>query len=166
MYSGKNLGRQAGYDGIPVAHVDSQTIAGMHTCEMILPVVEIVRPHAQIEIEDTDRVDLLYFLIAFAQRDMLGDGFGYAVKDAFEVMHFAGVLNFDDDNLTFAVQGFDIDTVEFVVGTFLVAFAFENFEDTNFFTQHNGQETVEHIEVGLLTQQTFDGPIEADIPVL
>ena len=81
-------------------------------------------------------------------------------------MHFARILNFDDDNLTFAVQGFDIDTVEFVVGTFLVAFAFENFEDTNFFTQHNGQETVEHIEVGRLTPQSCDGPLEADLPVL
>jgi len=83
---------------------------------------------------------------------MLGDGFGHAVKDTFEIVYFTSVLDFDDDDLTFAVQGFDIDTIEFVVGTFLIAFAFEDFEDTDLFTQHDGQEAVEHTEVGLLTQ--------------
>ena len=81
-------------------------------------------------------------------------------------MYFSGILDFDDDDLAFAVQSFDIYTVELVAGTFLVAFAFEDFKDTNLFPEHDCQETVKHIEVGLLAQQTLDSPIETDIPVL
>ena len=69
-------------------------------------------------------------------------------------------------DLTFTIQRLDIDTIKLVIDTFLVTFAFENFENTDLFPQHDSQETVKHIEVGLLTQQTFDGPIKADIPIL
>jgi len=41
-----------------------------------------------------------------------------------------------------------------------------DFEDMDLFPQHDGQETIEHCEIGLLTQQTADCPIETDIPVL
>ena len=124
----------------------------MHADEMVLAMVDIVRSYTQVKIEDADGVDFLYFLIAFTQRDMLGNGFGYAVEDTFEVMHFAGILDLDDDNFAFTVQRFDIDTIELVVGTLLIAFAFEYFEDLHLFPQHDGQETVEHTEVSLLAQ--------------
>jgi len=128
--------------------------------------VKIVRTHTKVKIEDTDGIDFLHFLISLAQRDMFGNGFGYTVKNAFEIMNFASVLDFDDDDLTFTIQRLDIDTIKLVIDTFLVTFAFENFENTDLFPQHDSQETVKHIEVGLLTQQTFDGPIKADIPIL
>ena len=97
---------------------------------------------------------------------MLGNGFGHTVEDAFEIMYFAGVLDFDDDDFVFAVLCFDVDTVELVVGTLLIPFAFEDFKDSDLFPEHDGQETVEHTEVGLLAQQALDCPIETDIPVL
>ena len=128
----------------------------MHAGEMILSVVEIIRTYTEIEVNNADGVDFLYLLITFTQRDMLGDGFGHAVEDTFEIMYFAGVLDFDDDDLAFAVQCFDVYTVELVAGTFLVAFAFEDFKDTNLFPKHDCQETVKHIEVGLLAQQTVE----------
>ena len=40
---------------------------------------------------------------------MFGDGFGYAVEDAFQIMQFACVLDFDEDDFAFTVQGFDVD---------------------------------------------------------
>ena len=97
---------------------------------------------------------------------MFSDSFSYAVQDAFQVVQFACVLYLDKDDFAFAVQGFDVDTIELVVGAFLIAFAFEDFDDPDFFVQHDSQETVEHIEIGLLPQQTLNGPIEANIPVL
>ena len=138
----------------------------MHADEMVLPVIDIVRSDADIEIKDADGVDFLDFLVAFTYGDMFGDSFGDAVEDAFQVMQFACVLYLDEDDFAFAVQGFDVDAVELVIGAFLVAFAFEDFDDLDFFVQHHGQETVEHIEIGLLAQQTLDGPVEANIPVL
>ena len=83
---------------------------------------------------------------------MLGDRFGYTVEDAFEVVHLASVLDFDDDNLAFTVQSLDVHTVEFVVKSRLVAFTFEDFQNLDFFADHDGQETFEHTEVGLLAQ--------------
>ena len=59
-----------------------------------------------------------------------------------------------------------LDAVELVVGSFLVAFAFEYLDDLDLFVQHDGQEAVEHVEVGLLSQQSLDSPIEANIPIL
>ena len=81
-------------------------------------------------------------------------------------MYFAGVLYLDDDDLALAVERLDVDAVELVVRSFLVALAFEDFDNLDLFAQHDGQETVEHIEIGLLAQQTLDGPVEANIPVL
>ena len=81
---------------------------------------------------------------------MFGDGFRRAVEDAFQVMQFACVLDLDENDLPFAVQGFDVDAVVLVVGTFLVAFALEDFDDLDLFVQHDGQEAVEHVEIGLL----------------
>ena len=163
---GEDLGRQAGNDGIAFAHVDTQEVAGMHANEMVLPVIEIVRSDTEVEIEDADGIHLLHFLVAFAQGDMLGDGLGYAVEDTFEIVYFAGVLYLDENDLPLAVERLDVDTVELVVGTSLVAFAFKDFDGLDLFVQHDGQETVEHVEVSLLPQQAFDGPIETDIPVL
>lgn len=153
-------------DHITFTCVDTQMVTRMYTDEMILAVIDIVCPDTNIEIKDADGVDFLDFPIPFANRDMFGDGFGYAVEDAFQIMQFACILDFDEDDFAFTVQGFDVDAVELVVGAFLVAFAFEDFDDLDFFVQHDGQETVEHIEIGLLAQQTLNGPIEANIPVL
>ena len=153
-------------DHIPFTRVDTQMVPRMYTDEMILTVIDIVCPNTNVKIKDADGVDFLDFLVTFANRDMFSDGFGDTVEDAFQIMQFACVLDFDEDDFALAIQGFDIDAVELVVGAFLVAFTFEDFNDLNFFVQHDGQETVEHIEIGLLAQQTLDGPVEANIPVL
>ena len=120
----------------------------MHADEMVLAMVDIVRSHTQVKIEDADGVDFLYILIAFTQRDMFGNGFSHTVEDAFEIMHFAGVLDLNDDNFAFTIQRFDIDTIELVVGTLLIAFAFEYFEDLHFFPHRNGL----HASADLLSQ--------------
>ena len=97
---------------------------------------------------------------------MFGDRLRHAVKDTFQIMDFACVLDFDNDDLAFAVERLDVNAIELIVSAFLIALAFEDFHDFDLFTQHNSQETVEHVKVSLLAQQTLDSPIEPNIPVL
>ena len=99
-------------DHITFTCVDTQMVTRMYTDEMILAVIDIVCPDTNIEIKDADGVDFLDFPIPFANRDMFGDGFGYAVEDAFQIMQFACILDFDEDDFAFTVQGFDVDAVE------------------------------------------------------
>ena len=75
----KDLRRQTSNDCIAITCVNTQTVAGMYAGEMVLTMIDIVCSHTQIKIKDTDGVDFLYILIAFTQRDMLGDSFSYTV---------------------------------------------------------------------------------------
>lgn len=132
---GEDFGGKMRDDHIPFTRVDTQMVSRMYTDEMILAVIDIVCTDADIKIKDADGVDFLDFLVTFANRDMFSDGFGDTVQDAFQVVQFACVLDFDEDDFALAIQGFDIDAVELVVGAFLVAFTFEDFNDLNFFVQ-------------------------------
>ena len=104
-------------------------------------------------------------LVADGNLHVLGDGLGDAVEDAFEVVALAVVLDFDEDDLVLAVAGLDVDAVGLVVLVVAVAFAFEDFEDADGFVQQDGEEAFEDGEIGLLAQEAFDGPVEADVAV-
>ena len=97
---------------------------------------------------------------------MLGDGFRYSIEDAFQIIQLARVLNLYDDNFILAVACLDVHTIELIRSRLLVALAFKNLDDIDFFSQKNGEETFQHTEVRFLSQKAFDGPVETDVFVL
>ena len=137
----------------------------MHADEMVLPVVEVIAPFAEVEVNDADGIDFLDFAVGLAERDMLRDGFCRAIEQAFQVVNLTGVLHLDDDDVSLAVLGFDVHTVELVVFVLLVAFAFQNFDNLGLVIEKHGEESLQHAEVGFVAEQPFDGPIEADVVV-
>ena len=88
---------------------------GVHTDEVVLPVVEVVAPLAQVEVNDADGLDFFDFAVSLAQCDVLRDGFRRPVKQPLQVVDFAGVMYLDEDDVALAVLGFDFHTVELVV---------------------------------------------------
>ena len=140
-------------------------IACMHADKLVLAMVQIVAPHAQVEIQDADGIHFLDLAIRVAQVDVLRDGLGHAVEDTLQVIQLPRVLYLDDDDLALAVAGLDIHPVELVTLRELVALALQQFHDGDGLTQEHGEETFQHAEVGLLAQQALDGPVETDISV-
>ena len=146
----ENIGRHTCHNRILFLDVDLQLVAGVYTDKVILSVIQIVTADAYVEVQNADGVDLLYMIVCLAQRDMLGDGFGHSVKNAFQIVKFARVLYLDDDDFVFTVARFDVYAVEFIVSSQLVTFAFEYFHDSHFFPQEYGEETFENTKVCLL----------------
>ena len=66
---------------------------------------------------------------------MLGDGFGHSIEYALEIIKFARLLYFHDDNISFGIFGLDVNSVVLVVLCIWVALAFENFDDFHFLVQ-------------------------------
>ena len=85
----ENLSGKPGYDGVLFLGADLQLVAGMYADKVVLPVIQVVAAYAQVEIEDADGVDLLYFPVGIAQVDAPYVGWGYAIVDAFNVMQQA-----------------------------------------------------------------------------
>ena len=110
----------------------------MYTQKCILPVVQIIVPFANIKIENADGVYFLHFVVAFAQRDMLGNGFGHPIENALQIIQLPRILNFYDNNFSFAVLCFNIYPIEFIIGSKLIAFAFEYFYYLDLFVQQYG----------------------------
>ena len=162
---GKDVSGQVGQDSVLVADGNLQVVVGVDPDEVGASVVEVFLALTEVEVEDADGVDLLDVVVALLASDVLGDGLGDAVEDAFEVVALAVVLDFDEDDLVLAVAGLDVDAVGLVVLVVAVAFAFEDFEDADGFVQQDGEEAFEDGEIGLLAQEAFDGPVEADVAV-
>ena len=135
----------------------------MYTREDILTVVQVIATLSDIEVKDTYGVNLFHFVVAATQRYMLRDSLRYTVEDTLEECKFARVLYFHDDDLTLAVFSLDVYTVEFIVDSQLVAFALQQFDDLHLFVQQHRQKTFQHAEIGFLTQQALDRPVETDI---
>ena len=135
----------------------------MNAYKTVLTVIKVVLALTQVEVEDTDGIHLLYFHVAFAKRDMLGNGFSHAVEYAFQVVNLTRVLNLDDDYLALAVAGFDVNTVELVVYSFLVRFALQYLIYGHFLAEEYGEEAFQHAEVGFLTEQSLDRPVKTDV---
>ncbi|HIJ82700.1 MAG TPA: hypothetical protein HPQ00_00675 [Magnetococcales bacterium] len=52
--------------------------------------------------------------------------------------------------------------VELVVGIFLVAFDFKDYDDADVSAELFTQETLQHLKIGLAAEQAFQVPVEAD----
>lgn len=145
-----------------VAVSEDETVASVDSYELALTVVEVVVADAEVEIEDVDGEDLLDVLVVKARGNMLGDGLGGAVEDAFEEVEVVGLLYFDEDDLAEGVLGLDIDAVELVVLVAFVALAFEYFGDGDVLVEDGGDESLQDGEVGLVAEDVLGGPVETD----
>ena len=133
----------------------------MQSPELCFPVINVVFSLPQVEVDDVDGVDLAHLVVIIAQVDVFGDGFGYAVEHAVEVIQFAVVLHLDDEQAATAVLHQHIGPVELVGGVRLVGFAFQEAFDAQVFSQQGREEAFQYHVVAFVPQQPFHGPIEA-----
>ena len=92
---------------------------------------------------------------------MLGYRLRHAIQYPLKVVQFAGLLNLHDDDLILAVLGLDVNTVELVVRVFLVAFAFQNFNDMDWLAEEHRYQSLKHTEIGLVAQHPLCSPVES-----
>jgi hypothetical protein len=93
---------------------------------------------------------------------MLYDDLGSPVKHTLEVICLAGILDFDDDQLTLFVFHENIYPVELVVLGFFISFAFKDLLYFKIIKEQLGKEAFQDVEVGFIAEQPLHGPIEAN----
>ena len=158
---GEYLCRVFRLDDTLLFSADDKVVLGMDTHEIVLPDIQIIGATTKVEVENADGVDLLHLLISIAELYVFGYCFSHAVEDTFEIIKLARILHLHNDYLSLRVFGFDIHAVELVVGRYLIAFAFENLHYFYLFVEEDGKKTLQHVEVGLLTQQSLNGPVKS-----
>jgi hypothetical protein len=124
--------------------------------------VDVVAAVTKIKVEDVDRYDFYQTRKWFSFLLMLCDRTGRAVEHSLKIVELSLVLNFYDDDLAGPVFYLEVNPVEFVSLAFLVAFAFQYFEDNEVFTQKFTQKTFEYLKVGFAAQKAFHGPVKGD----
>ena len=63
-----------------------EPISGVYSRKVILTMIQIIAPFADIEVEDTYRINLFHLVVAFTQRNMFRNRFRHSVKDAFQII--------------------------------------------------------------------------------
>ena len=127
--------------------------------------VKVISTTTDIKVEDTDGIHLLNLRVELTQLDMFRDRLGNTEKNTFQIINLTGILNLHNNDLVFAVTRLYVDTVEFIRFIQLIAFTLQNLDDTDGLTQQNGEKTLQHAEIGLVTQQALHRPIKTNIPV-
>lgn len=72
-------------------------------------------------------------------------------------------MNIYDNDVPLAVLRLDVHTIELIVGCLLVAFAFQDVDDRNWFTDKHGKEALKYSKIRLLTKQALDSPVKTYI---
>ena len=80
---------------------------------------------------------------------------GNAIQHPLQIVRVARGLNLDDENLTFVVLCFNIDTVELIVGILLVALAFKYIDDSTFLTQKDFDKPLQDVKILLVSQKAL-----------
>ena len=73
------------------------------------------------------------------------------------------MMTLDDDLCLVVHQGEQVHAVGLVVLSFAVALAFQETLDFDAFAKEGGEEAFQDIEIGLVAQQAFHRPVEADV---
>ena len=148
-------------NGIPVTRVDDEQVLSMYAYELVLTMIEVVGTLAQVEVDNADRVHLLHLVVLVAQSHMLRDGLGNAVENALQIVELTRLLNLHQDNLALRVPGFDVDAVELVVLSFLIAFALKQLHNGHLLVEQHRHQPFQHRKVGLVAQHAFRRPVKS-----
>ena len=96
---------------------------------------------------------------------MLRNGLGNTIKYSFEIIQLVRLLYLHNDNLIFAISCLDVNTVELVTLSVLVAFALKNLNNLDRLAYQNRHQSFKNNKIGFITQHTLGSPIETDIPI-
>ena len=133
----------------------------MHTDELVLAMIEIVGPLAQVEIDDADGVHLLHLVVLVAQLDVLGDGFRYTVEDAVQIVELTRLLYLHQNDFALRVEGLDVHAVELVVLGLLVALALQQFHDGHLLVEQHRHQALQDGIVRLVAKHALGCPVES-----
>ena len=96
----------------------------MQTYKIVLPYIDIIRAFTQVKVQDTDGIYLLHFLVGISKINMLRNSFSHTIEHTFQIIQFTCILDFYYNDIALAVFGLDINSIELVVFSLLVTFAF------------------------------------------
>ena len=137
----------------------------MQTYKIVLPYIDIIRAFAKIKIQDTNGIYLLHFLVGISKIDMFCNSLSHTIEYTFKIIQFTCILNFYYNDIALAVFCLDINSIELVIFSLLVTFAFQYIYDFDWFPYKYGKETLQNAKISLLTQQSFYRPIKAYKPI-
>ena len=109
--------------------IDGQGVVGMYPHKLVGAVIEVVSTLSKIEINNADRIDLLDLAVGVAQFDMLRDGLGSTIEHTLQIVQLTRQLYLDEKQLATVVLSLDVNTVELVIHSSLIAFAFQEFHN-------------------------------------
>ena len=135
----------------------------MYAGENRLPVIEIVAALTQVEIENVDGIHLLHLVVFVANLDVLCDGLRYSIEHTSQVIELTCQLDLHDDDVTTLVFRLYIDPIELVHSTFLITFTLQDLGNCHLFSRKDRDQSLQHGEVGLVTQHTLHRPIKSNI---
>ena len=125
--------------------------------------IKIVGTLTKIEIHDADAIDLFHGTILLAERNMFGNSFCYSIQYSLQIVKLTSQLHFDYDDLTIAVLGFDVNTVELIICVILIPFTLQYFINFDRLAQKDGYQTFQHTEIGFVTKHPFHCPVKSYI---
>ena len=99
------------------------------------PVIDVIFPMTQIEIQNAHRDHLDDFAVGMPGAQMLGHGSCRRIQDSMHVVELKVVLDLNDDKLALVVPGFQIEPVLLVRAGSTIALAFEDFAYRDLFIQ-------------------------------
>ena len=138
----------------------------MYTNKFILPYIQVVRTAPEVEVQDAYRVDLLHLTVGVTKVNVLCYGLCHTVKYALKIIKLARVLYLYYYYLALRVLGFYVNTVELIVLTLLITLALQYLDNLHLLTNENGKEAFQNSEVGFLTEQSLNCPVETYVSVL
>ena len=150
-------------DNILLLRVHLQLIMRMDTDETCLTMIEIVGTPAEVKIHDAHVIDLLHLVVQIAQLDVIRQGLGNPIEDAFEIVELTCELDFYKDNLSAGIDGFHIYTVVLVVFLFLIPFTLKNRRDGYLLAKQHGNQSFENVKISLVAKHTLHGPVKTNV---
>ena len=96
---------------------------------------------------------------------MLRNSLSHTIEYTFQIIQFTCILDFYYNDIALAIFGLDVNSIELVVFSLLVTFAFQYVNDFDWFPYKYGKETLQNAKISLLTQQSFYSPIKAYKPI-
>ena len=92
---------------------------------------------------------------------MLSDRLSHTIKDTLQIIELCCQLYFNNDDASLRILGLDVNTIELVIDSFLVAFTFQNLLNLDFLSQENGNQSFQHIKVSLVAKHPLHGPVKS-----
>ena len=138
-------------------------VAVMHSDQVVLTVIKVVRSLTKLEIKDVDTKHLLHVVIRLAYLHVLGDGLRDAIEHTLQIVELTGLLDFHNDDLALRVTCLDVHTVVLIILRLLIGFTLNQRLNLHLLLDEHGDQALEDHIVRLVAENVLRCPIKSDV---